>query len=171
MGSPVYQLPWVKEAGRYIGVKEIPGKKHNKVIINFWKIIGRPYRTDEVPWCAGFVSACLERAGIRSPRTESARNFLGWKDGVRLKEPVPGCIVVFWRGSKKGWAGHVGIVTRITKRGSLVVLGGNQDDMVNESLFSTDKVLGYMWPKGYPLPEFGMDIVDGRDYITNRRQA
>lgn len=169
MGSPVYQIPWVKEAGKYIGTREIPGKKHNKVILNFWRLIGRPYYTDEVPWCSGFACYVFERVGIRSPRTESARNWLGWNGGYRLDGPIPGCVVVFWRGSKKGWAGHVGIVTRITKSGLLVVLGGNQGDMVNERLFGRSKVLGYMWPRGVKVPEFPLDVVSASKYRGARR--
>lgn len=164
MGSPVYQIPWVKEAAKYIGTKEIRGKRHNNTIINFWRIIGRPYRTDEVPWCAGYICAMLDAVGIDNPRTESARGLLSRKHFIKLDRAVPGCIVVFWRGRKSGWAGHVGLVTRITKSGLLVVLGGNQNDMVRESLFGTSKVLGYMWPKGVPLPEFKLDVIDAKRY-------
>lgn len=171
MSNPAYQLPWVKEAGKFIGTKEIPGKQHARAILNFWRIIGRPYYTDEVAWCSGFVCAMFELAGFKSPKTESARNWLGWKDGVRLQYPVPGCVVVFWRGKKSGWAGHVGIVTRITKEGHLVVLGGNQDDMVKESIFGTDRVLGYMWPKDYPIPGDELEIVEDDAFAASKSEA
>jgi hypothetical protein len=62
-----------------------------------------------------------------------------------------GDVVVFERGPKGGWQGHVGIVTAINTDGSLEVLGGNQSDSlsgergvsVNVKTFKTDTVLGY----------------------------
>ena len=64
---------------------------------------------------------------------------------VALEKPRPGCIVVFWRESLDSWKGHVGFyvgddVDRV------LILGGNQNNSVNISSYSKDKILGYRWP-------------------------
>jgi hypothetical protein len=65
--------------------------------------------------------------------------------------------VVFWRGSRSGSLGHVGIVEGRDKRGNLVVLGGNQSNMVNRSLFGRDRVLSYRWPVATAIPTTGFN--------------
>ena len=48
--------PWMDFAKALIGVKEIPGTKHNPEILQMWKDIKRGgIKSDEVPWCAAFV--------------------------------------------------------------------------------------------------------------------
>jgi hypothetical protein len=61
--------------------------------------------------------------------------------------------VVFWRGSRDGYSGHVGFVTGLTRDGHLIVLGGNQGDEVNEKAFARDRVLSYRWPLGVNVPK------------------
>ena len=52
--------------------------------------VGHPeIDNDEVAWCAAFLGACLERAGIGSTRSLMARSYLGW--GQALAEPDPLC--------------------------------------------------------------------------------
>ncbi|HHN8401527.1 TPA: TIGR02594 family protein, partial [Morganella morganii] len=93
----------------------------------------------------GFVNACLERAGIRSTRSDSSRSYLAF--GKMLTQPAYGCIVTF---SRTG-GGHVGFVVGKTESGQLMVLGGNQSDAVNIKAFGTDRVTGYRWPSGEPV--------------------
>ena len=91
------------------------------------------------------MNACLERAGIRSARSDSSRSYLAFGDA--LKDPAYGCIVTF---SRTG-GGHVGFVVGKTESGQLMVLGGNQSDAVNIKAFGTDRVTGYRWPSGVPV--------------------
>lgn len=107
-----------------------------------------PFKDDETPWCAGAVSAWLERAGIRSARTAWSRAYLNW--GRKLKYAAVGAIVVFSRGKSSG---HIGIVVGKDQHGNLMVLGGNQGDMVCIKPFSYNRLLGFRWPNDYPLPE------------------
>jgi uncharacterized protein (TIGR02594 family) len=155
MADPI----WLILARRYIGQTEIPGRKHNPLIVRMWERITQPYRDDETPWCAAFVGSILELCDIKSSRSAAARSYQNW--GVKLSKPIPGCIVVFWRGSPKGYSGHVGFVTRVTKDGHLVVLGGNQGDAVNEKAFATDRVVSYRWPSGHPVPTAALKVSDG----------
>jgi uncharacterized protein (TIGR02594 family) len=82
--------------------------------------------------------------GHRYKAHQPHRSWLNY--GKPLSKPVLGCIVVFWRGSKTGWSGHVGLVVGLDKAGNLMVLGGNQGDMVSIKPFGKERVLGYRWP-------------------------
>jgi uncharacterized protein (TIGR02594 family) len=149
----MYACPWLAVARKYIGQKEIPGPRHNSFILKLWRRIKRPYIEDETPWCAAFVGYCIEACGLHltSTRSEAARSYQDW--GVRIDRPIPGCVVVFWRGNPRGFSGHVGFVTGVTREGHLIVLGGNQGDEVSEKAFTRDRVLSYRWPLGVPVPK------------------
>lgn len=150
---PSSDPPWLVHARQMDGIREVKGKRHNPKIVGLWEAIKAPFRDDETPWCAGFVGACLERTGFRSPRSPAARSYENWKDGVQLKGPKLGCIVVFWRGRPDGWKGHVGFVVGVDQRGRLLVLGGNQGDAVNIKPFDLERVVGFYWPKCFPVPK------------------
>lgn len=140
-------LIWVAIAQGLVGVKEVKGPSHNPDIVVMWKDIKRSgIKDDETPWCAAFVGSCLERAGIKSSRFESARSYNSW--GTELKEPAVGCVAVF---SRDG-GGHVGFVVGQDKTGSLLVLGGNQGDEVCIRAFPRSRVTGYRWPEGHEVP-------------------
>lgn len=150
---------WVAEARKHIGLREIPGVTHSQVILNWWKQIKRGgIKADEIPWCAAFVGAMLESAGIVSSRFESAKSYLNWGRG--LSEPVYGCVAVFARDG----GGHVGFVVGSTASGDLVILGGNQGDEVNIRTFSRKRAAGYRWPSGLSIPEDGsLPVVVGME--------
>lgn len=138
---------WLQLARKDIGTKEIPGAKHNPRVLRYWTLIRAPFTDDETPWCAGFVGAKLEEAGIKSTRSAWAKSYAKWGD--ELEAPIPGCIVVFHRGANSG---HVGFFVGYSGR-NLLILGGNQGDAVNIKPFSPDRVVkgGYRWPKNVPL--------------------
>jgi len=136
-------LEWIEKARANIGETEIKGSQHNPLILQWWHEVKRGgITTDEVPWCAAFVGAMLEESGIQSTRFESAASYANW--GIELQEPIYGCVVVFTRNG----GGHVGFVVGQTEDGRLLVLGGNQGDMVCIKAFPTDRVLAYRWPEG-----------------------
>lgn len=145
---------WVIEARRHIGTREIPGKKHEPKILQWWKAIKRGgIKTDEVPWCAAYVGGCLEAVGIRSSRYESAKSYMDW--GKHISRPVYGCIAVFQRPG----GGHVGFVVGADGDGRLHILGGNQSDAVSIAPIDGKRAIGYRWPlnvpfEANPLPVF-----------------
>lgn len=141
---------WLTIARKYIGTREIPGRASNPLIVRWWQAIRQAIADDGTAWCAAYVGGVLEEAGIRSTRKANARSYLD--HGRVLDRPALGAVVVFARGSN-GWSGHVGFVVGRNRAGNLMVLGGNQGDMVRVSAFNTDRVLGYRWPTGsVPLP-------------------
>lgn len=139
---------WLRLAATYEGLREWPGQRHNPKILEWFKKVGHAWvKNDELPWCAAFVGGVLEECGIQSAGKLQARSYLKW--GRFLDNPTQGCVVVFWRGSKLGFKGHIGFVVGQTKDGDLMVLGGNQGDAVNIRRFKRDRVLGYRWPAGH----------------------
>ncbi|QCJ70353.1 TIGR02594 family protein [Providencia heimbachae] len=147
---------WLTEAKKEIGVSEhttVGAKAVDQMWIDS-KLRGLVGTAKTVPWCAGFVNAMLERAGIRSTRSDSSRSYLAF--GTVLNEPKYGCVVVF---SRSG-GGHVGFVVGKTESGQLMVLGGNQSDAVNIKAFSLDRVTGYRWPSGLPVDTRPLPIGD-----------
>ena len=151
-------MQWIDEARKFIGLREVKGGQHNAEILQMWRDIKRGgIKDDETPWCAAFVGAMLERAGIRSSRFESARSYLSW--GMQLPEPVPGCVVVFTRDG----GGHVGFVIGQDKAGNLLVLGGNQSDEVNVRAFPRSRVAGYRWPSDRPLGATTLAVLAGAE--------
>lgn len=148
------EQPWIVEARRYIGAKEIPGKENNALIVGWWKKIKRGgIKEDAVPWCAAFVGAMLEEVGIISSRFESARSYMQW--GIPLKKPVAGCIAVFSRAG----GGHVGFVIADAGNDRLLILGGNQKDQVSIAPFVKDRVIGYRWPRAVPVPTEPLRVI------------
>jgi len=139
---------WLVEGLKYLGVREIPGVNHHPLILRMWKAIKRGgIQDDETPWCAAFVGFCLENVGIRSSRFESAKSYLSW--GVPLDKPVRGCVAVFTRDG----GGHVGFVTGLDHAGRPLVLSGNHGNEVNIRMFPLDRLSGYRYPQGVPLPD------------------
>lgn len=154
---------WLAKAREYLGLHEIKGAEHNSKILEMWKAIKRGgIKDDETPWCAAFVGACLEWVGVQSSRFEAAKSYLTW--GVSLAHPEVGCIVVFTRDG----GGHVGFVVGKDEKGRLMVLGGNQGDTVSIKAFGFDRVSGYRWPAGEPLPEAApLPLLAAGDLSTN----
>ncbi|WP_027390886.1 TIGR02594 family protein [Chrysiogenes arsenatis] len=141
-------LPWIQNAQALIGLREIKGAQHAPEILQMWRDIKRGgIKDDETPWCAAFVGAMLERAGIVSSRFESARSYEKW--GVAIPWPIYGCVVVFTRSG----GGHVGFCVGNTPSGNLLILGGNQSDEVNVRVFTLDRVTAYRWPASWPMPD------------------
>lgn len=159
---------WLTHARRDIGKKEIPGPTHNPFVVALWTAARVPMKVtdDETPWCAAWVSAKLEDAGILSTRSGWARSYATWGQGLRA--PCVGAIVVFSRGPTFG---HVGFVVGRTRAGNLAVLGGNQSNMVNIAAFGLDRVIAYRWPADVPIPErrglSSLPVIDIEGLSTN----
>ena len=137
--------PWLDEAYKDEGLKEIPGSKHNPKVLAMYEEAGHGWvDNDEVAWCAAAVNAWLKRAGYIGTMSLAARSFLKWGKSLN-KEPRRGAIAVFNRGTKS-WQGHVAICTGRTKRGYIEVIGGNQNNAVNVKWYPTSRLLDTRWP-------------------------
>jgi uncharacterized protein (TIGR02594 family) len=135
---------WLELAREQLGEHEVDGAHDNPEIIAFYKDSGHPeIKHDEVAWCAAFTGAMLERAGVPSAKTLSARDYLTW--GKKLDRPQPGCVCVFSRGDPRGYTGHVGFYVG-EQNGQIELLGGNQADSVSITHMPKSRLLGYRWP-------------------------
>lgn len=149
-----WPLPkWMEAAITEIGVAEVPGPKSNPRIMEYRRMAGADGLAGEdsvVPWCAIFINAMLDAAGVKGSGSAMARSFVKHPDFIRLDAPVVGCITVI-SSSRGPTSGHVFFYT--ANDGLFVQgLGGNQDDQVSIDKFQKAKLVGYIWPKGVPLP-------------------
>jgi len=140
-------LELLRVAKEELGVKEVPGPDANPRIMEYEKHTNRGHTgTDEEPWCAKFANFVVDTAGFKGTNSAAARSFLRW--GKKLEKPIPGCIVVLGRKSSTNpKAAHVTFFHYEAKaQGLIYCIGGNQGDMVKESAYYTEKVLGYRSP-------------------------
>lgn len=137
--------PWVSEGRRYIGLHEVRDAK----------TLDKALRLDasEIAWCGAFTGMIMAATLPKEPLPANMLGSRNWlKFGKEIKEPKFGAVVVFWRGSKDGWQGHVGIVVGHDKT-YVHVLGGNQSDSVSVAKISKSRLLGYRWPTTYAEPD------------------
>jgi len=129
-------------ASSYIGEQEISGAEHNQEILRWFKVIGHKWvKTDETAWCSCFINYIAHQCGIKGSGKLNARSWL--KEGEEIKYPLPGDVVIFWRESKESWKGHVGLFCGYNKAGNIFVLGGNQGNEVNITLYNSSRLLGF----------------------------
>jgi uncharacterized protein (TIGR02594 family) len=132
----------VKKAYEYVGLKEIKGNDHNLEILKMFNDIGCEWvKDDETAWCSCFVNYLAQKIGVERSGKLTARSWL--KVGTSIISPIPGDIVVFWRESRNSWKGHVGIYIGHDRKGDILCLGGNQNNEVNISTYSKNKVLEF----------------------------
>lgn len=126
----------------YLGVTEYPAAKHNPQILKFYADSGNSWvQDDETPWCAAFVGSVLAECGIQGTNKLNARSYLNWGNPVELDKAQKGDVVVFWRGSKDGWQGHVAFYSHQDQE-HIYVLGGNQGNKVSLKPYPKTKLLG-----------------------------
>ena len=95
------QPRWLTLAWADLGVLEAPGSDNNPKVVRYYADAGHPgVRGDDVAWCAAFVGACLERAGVGGTRSLMARSYLSW--GEALEEPRTGAVAVLSQEENRG---------------------------------------------------------------------
>lgn len=137
-------FPWfelaIEEYNKHI--KEIEGSRDNPRIVEYLRstnVDSVSASNDETPWCSAFVNWCVEQSGHTGTDSAWARSWLKW--GKEIDVPVKGCIVIFKRPPNPS-SGHVAFFISQTDTHTRV-LGGNQNDAVSISDYSSDRVIGY----------------------------
>lgn len=151
-GSPPYLVAAIKD----IGTKEWIVNSKRKRVSNPYveemakKVTGQKMNAITVPWCAYWIGAKFEDAGIPSTKSGMARSYLKWGTAIDHKDPSqwkPGDVMVFWRGTHNdGVTGHVNMFL-YRKGNKFVCVGGNQGDEVSVEEFSSGKLLGVRRPR------------------------
>jgi uncharacterized protein (TIGR02594 family) len=132
---------WMSVAYDEIGQLEIPGAADNVRISEYLATVFGAPQPDEVAWCSAFVNWVLKQVGIEGTGSAAARSWMTWGAPCPVRY---GAIAVLWRGPES-WMGHVGFVVSTTAT-RILVLGGNQDDQVEEKWFDRSKLLATRWP-------------------------
>jgi uncharacterized protein (TIGR02594 family) len=144
---------WLAAARRDIGFHEVGTNRGIKKFI-------ASARCGSVgdPWCAIFINAKLEDAGIRGSRSSMARSFERDPNFVKLAGPALGAIATLWRGSPSSGSGHVFFYVGENENGVLGI-AGNQSDGVRRAYQDRSRIVGYFWPKSVPLPKTGKILI------------
>lgn len=160
------ELPWIAEARKHIGQKEVPGPRSNSWILGLWNKTWAWLGKDDstVAWCGLFVNHCLSQVGLTCPKDPyRAKAYLDMP--VKLDRPAYGCLVIF---DREG-GGHIGFVVGQDQHGNLMVLGGNQGDMVCIRPFRKDqRAPQYRWPSLYPAASrFLLPVLDSDGKLSS----
>jgi len=142
---------WLEISLAGVGLKEAPGAKDNPELVADIKTVAPDYQHDSTPWCAGWVSFCLSRAGEKpssQPLWALSYADTAHQPVVKLPGPALGAIAVKTRNG----GGHVTFVAGRTRGGALACCGGNQNNQVNVSPYAPSVFVGFYWPKGAALP-------------------
>lgn len=161
--SAMSVAPWLSVMRAITGTKEFPGGENSPVIMGWVAEIVAAYpdlkgtvgwyNADSIPWCGLGVGYSVVKAGYRPPKLLlGAANWANdWPDGIHLREPALGAIMVMTRDG----GGHV---TEYESEDDDFYYGRgcNQSDAVNVARFPKDrKYLGFMWPKDAAPPSVG----------------
>ena len=68
MFYPTPMPPWLTEAFKHIGLKEIPGKNHSPTILKWLATLKAWWKDDETPWCGVYVAWCLRSNSLPVPK-------------------------------------------------------------------------------------------------------
>lgn len=156
MPPPAYGLPWLTVMLNELiaGVKETPGPGETDAINRYHAVTAAgvpPGDGDETNWCASCQCYGLEKSGIISPRSKSARSFERWGVPIPLSLPRRGAIAVLERGLDPK-NGHVGTLLHWTQF-DVFLVGGNQGNAVSIARYPRRRVVAFRWPPGVEMPE------------------
>lgn len=138
---------WLAVARAQLGTRELPGPTHNNKLLAFLNTASRwngvIWKDDEMPWCGGFVAACLVAAGVEPVKLAArAKSWAEWGANLRRSHLVPGAVLVFGREG----GGHVGFYVG-EDAGAYHVLGGNQGNSVSIARISKSRLIAARWPR------------------------
>lgn len=140
-------IPWLEAAYNLVGTQEIPGDDSNEVILDWAEDLElTSYSDDDIPWCGLFVAHCV---GSQLPEEVLPVYPLGarkWEKFGTAVTPRLGAVMVFWRGSKEGWKGHVGFYWAEDDE-AYHILGGNQSNSVCVTRIAKNRLLSARWPE------------------------
>ncbi len=144
---------WLQIARRELqnGVLEIPGAEHSPRILAYHSSVSGNFDTDEIPWCSSLINWLMEQCGISRTGSGLARSWLAW--GKSVTHPPVGAVTVLQRGQgpqpgieNLTAPGHVGLFIEDASAHQILLLGGNQRNMVRISAYPKRDVLSYRWP-------------------------
>lgn len=138
-------LPWLALAVTQIGQKEVAGTAHNNpTILSYGVAVGyngyKATQNDEVPWCAIFVSWCLQQTGFKDTNSAAAASYDKYGDECELKA---GAVVTLKHPSG---GRHVTFCFDAGDAKTFKALGGNQANAVKVSIYNKTEIVSVRWP-------------------------
>lgn len=143
--------PWLAAAHALTGTTERAGTASNPVIIAWARALGIAYADDGISWCGLFMAHVIRTQLPAEPLPATPLAARRWGRFGNACAPQPGAVMTFWRGSRAGWQGHVGLYVG-EDAAAFHILGGNQGDAVNIRRFARDRFLAARWPQTAPPP-------------------
>jgi uncharacterized protein (TIGR02594 family) len=145
--APKSEIPWMAEAIRVKGLHEV----RDYARLRGWMDRAVfPYDPREVAWCGSFVATCLLKWSATTKLPDNPLGARNWSHYGLECTPQMGAIMVFWRGSRSGWKGHVGFYWGEDDT-AFHILGGNQSNAVTVARVSKDRFLAARQPLGHRL--------------------
>lgn len=149
---------WVTIARSHIGLKEIPGPTHNRKLIDLLNTAQRwngvRWSDDEMPWCGGFIAACLVAAGIEPVKI--AARAASWRDWGVASKAVVGAIGV----KARPGGNHVFLIVGETPdKRYYKALGGNQRNAVSIVDIRKSDTDAIRWPAGIAVPAAPLPVI------------
>ena len=90
-------------------------------------------------WCGAFMDMVLKHTGHKGGGN-LARGYASY--GTRVSGPQVGAIAVMGR---RG-GGHVGVVSGIDSAGNPIIISGNHNNKVDESVYPRGRIIAYVIP-------------------------
>lgn len=143
-GEGAGDIPWMVEAAAVRGLHE--ARNNGRLRGWFAKAVSWIDPRD-VAWCGAFVLTCLQLGLGEVVAPKKPLLARGWLPFGVPCDPVFGAVLVFWRGSRDGWKGHVGFYYGEDET-HFHVLGGNQSDAVTVTRIAKSRLLDARWPSG-----------------------
>lgn len=144
-------LSWMAVARGELGTRELQGGLLNPRVWSYFLSTVYPAAsiTKTTPWCAAFVSACLERGGIRSKRTARAASYASW--GVPCVDRIGSVVVLAKHSPDAGGSGHVGFRAGPNlSDGTFLLLSGNSGNQCRVHPYRVDSIVAERWPGEAP---------------------
>jgi len=138
------RTPWMAAATRVRGLHEV--RDMSRLRGWFDKSVAW-IDPREIPWCGAFVATCYRQWKSDITLPENPLGARNWRTFGKPCPPGLGACLVFWRGRKSGWAGHVGFYYGEDKT-HFHVLGGNQSNAVTVTRVAKVRFLDSRWPAG-----------------------
>lgn len=150
-------IPWMSEAVRVKGLHEA---RNRSALVKWFDAAVSWIDPREVPWCGAFVLTCIRRTCPDDVVPASPLAARSWAQFGLPVEPCLGSILVFWRGSRDGWQGHVGFYYG-EDDAAYHVLGGNQSNAVTVTRISKSRLISARWPASAPISGRRVQLTQG----------
>jgi len=117
------------------------GDTSNALVVEARKYIGTNPTGRASLWCGAFMDLVLRRTG----HPGGGNLALGYEHyGTRVSGPQVGAIAVMGR---RG-GGHVGVVSGVDANGNPIIVSGNHNHTVAESVYPRRRIAAYVMPRG-----------------------